>query len=102
MSDENIPLVCTLTPPELQQRRREILDRLAPHLQESRELSNGCAYRFATEESLLAELAEIVTLERRCCPFLRFTLICEPGQGPLWLEITGPEGTKEFLKDLLG
>jgi len=28
---------------------------------------------------------------------MRFSLTLEPGDGPLWLEITGPEGTKTFL-----
>jgi hypothetical protein len=36
-------------------------------------------------------------LLRQCCPFLRFAITVEPGNGPIWLEMTGPEGTKEFL-----
>ena len=39
-----------------------------------------------------------VDLERRCCAFLRFELTVEPGGGPVWLELTGPPGTREFLQ----
>jgi hypothetical protein len=28
-------------------------------------------------------------------------LTVEPGSGPMWLEITGPQGTSEFLESLL-
>jgi hypothetical protein len=45
-------------------------------------------------------LAQLITFERECCPFLRFSLRLEPANGPLWLELTGPEGTKVFLQSL--
>lgn len=31
----------------------------------------------------------------------RFLLLVEPGDGPVWLEVTGPEGTESFLDTLL-
>jgi len=45
-------------------------------------------------------VAQLITFERECCPFLRFNLRLEPANGPLWLELTGPEGTKDFLQSL--
>jgi hypothetical protein len=39
----------------------------------------------------------MIELERRCCPFLQFRLTVEPNRGATWLELTGPEGTKDFL-----
>ena len=33
--------------------------------------------------------------------FLRFALTIEPGDGPVTLAVTGPEGTPEFLEALL-
>jgi hypothetical protein len=46
---------------------------------------------------MLEELARFISKERRCCPFLRFEIVIMPGGGPLWLEMTGPEGTRQFL-----
>ena len=48
----------------------------------------------------VTELANLVKLEHQCCPFLKFSITVEPGDGPVWLELTGPEGTKEFLAEV--
>jgi hypothetical protein len=39
--------------------------------------------------------------ERECCPFLAFELVAKPNQGPLIVRVTGPAGTKEFLRTIL-
>ena len=36
----------------------------------------------------------------RCCPFLRFVVTAEPNGGPIYLEVTGPPGTRELLDQL--
>lgn len=43
--------------------------------------------------------AEFITLERRCCPFLSFSLDSEREQGSYSIRITGRPGVKEFLRD---
>jgi len=45
-------------------------------------------------------LAGMIDAEPRCCPFLRFQVVSEADNGPLWLEVTGPVGTREFLERL--
>jgi hypothetical protein len=45
-------------------------------------------------------LATMIDAERRCCPFLRFQVLAEPDNGPVWLEVTGPAGTRDFLEQL--
>jgi hypothetical protein len=42
-----------------------------------------------------------VDIERQCCRFLRFQLTIEPGADSIVLEVTGPEGTREFLDGML-
>jgi hypothetical protein len=42
-----------------------------------------------------------VEAERHCCRFLRFTITVEPDGGPLNLDLTGPQGTREFVVALL-
>jgi hypothetical protein len=50
----------------------------------------------------LALLGEFSQLESQCCPFLRFQLTVELGGGPVWLELTGPPGTRDFLAQEIG
>lgn len=64
---------------------------------EVRETDGGYAYRLPSDAAWLIEAANLIDLERRCCPFLRFQLTVEPDGGPIWLELSGPRGTKEFL-----
>ena len=97
MSD--LPIACSLTTPELQQRRSTILLNVRTAALELKELEDGFAYRFPSENTLLADLLTLIQLEHQCCPFLRFNLIIEAGNGPVWLELTGPAGAKEFLVD---
>ena len=98
MSD--LPIACSLTAPELQARRTEVLQKARAAALEVRELDDGFAYRFPSNDSLLADLATLIQLEHQCCPFLKISLIVEAGNGPIWLQLTGPSGTKEFLKSV--
>jgi hypothetical protein len=63
--------------------------------QERRDHPNGYSFRFPP--AVLERIARFVSKERRCCPFLAFTVTVAREDGPVWLEITGPEGTREFL-----
>jgi hypothetical protein len=100
MSD--LPLACSLTNAELQERRATVLQQVRSAVVEVRELENGYAYSFPATGDWLGKLAGLIDLERQCCPFLRFRLTVEADGGPLWLEMTGPVGTKEFLADVFG
>ena len=93
----DLPIACNLTSAELQARRRTVLDKVRRAVLEVRELENGYAYAFPAEGNWLREMAGVIDLERQCCPFLRFQLTVEASGGLLWLEMTGPEGTKAFL-----
>ena len=71
-------------------------------VQETRSLPDGYALRFAPDDAALADVMQLVHLERECCAFLRFRLTVEPGNGPVWLELTGTEGTKAMLESTMG
>lgn len=43
----------------------------------------------------------IVVHRRAARYFLRFLLIVEPGDGSVWLEVTGPEGTEDLLSTII-
>lgn len=93
----NLPIACQLSSTELQERRQTVLAKLYDAVVEVKELTDGYQYSFSAEGNRLKELADMIDLERQCCPFLEFHLKVAAGSGPLLLEITGPEGTKDFL-----
>lgn len=75
---------------------------MKPDAQALEELSNGYAVRFAYDAGLALELAEFMTLERRCCPFLTLAVELEASGGPMRLKLTGEDGVKPFLVAELG
>ena len=95
--ETSLPIACSLTSAELQERRSTLLQKVRSAVLEVKELDDGFAYSFPAEGEWLHELAGLIDLERQCCPFLRFRITVEANGGPLWLDLTGPEGTKEFL-----
>ncbi len=97
-----LPLACSLTSPELRQRRARVLELLGRHRREERALPRGYRVRFDATAEVVGELTALIDAERRWCPFLRFQITVEPENGPVWLELTGPEGTREFLETELG
>jgi hypothetical protein len=62
---------------------------------ERQALPNGYAFRF--EAVALGDVVRFVENERKCCPFMKFQVDVESGAGPLWLRMTGPDGTREVL-----
>jgi hypothetical protein len=60
--------------------------------EERRELDNGYAFRLLSQKISLLEIAEWVTLERRCCRFFNLQIEAEPNDGPIWLRMTGAGG----------
>jgi hypothetical protein len=47
-------------------------------------------------------LARFIVNERKCCPFMDFELSITRESGPVWLRMTGPEGTREIVQAELG
>lgn len=98
--DKSTPLACMLTPGELSQRREKIIHALFAHATGTRELSEGFEFVFSGEETLISSLTEFIKFERNCCPFLRFELIFEPGQGPMLLRILGMPEAKPVIREM--
>jgi hypothetical protein len=98
-SGSEIPVACALGEAERRARREELVSGLLRRVRERRELPDGYAFRFASEPGVIEELAAFVAFERACCAFLHFQIEAEPGEGPLWLSLTGPGDTKQFLRD---
>jgi hypothetical protein len=60
------------------------------------EAPDGLTFRFDGDPQTLLLVAEFVTLERLCCPFLYFSLEVEPDGGPLWLRLKGGQGDQSL------
>lgn len=99
MSD--LPIACELTPDEITARRAALLPGLLARAKGRTTLCHGFRWQFEASGEVLTAMVETINAERQCCPFLRFVLTVEPGGGPMWLEITGPQGTTDFLEALL-
>jgi hypothetical protein len=92
------PMVCTLTDAEQAKRQWALQQEVASAVEERVELEDGYALRFPGSPEWIANLAELVVFERACCRFLTLELAAEPDEGPVWLRLRGPEGTKAFLE----
>ena len=88
-----------LTPAQ-RQRHTELLVQLAQAVHDVQELVDGYGIRYPADTTTWRALTEWIDLERRCCPFLSFTVRVIPGE-PVWLAVTGPEGVKAFLVEEL-
>lgn len=84
-------------PAEKRARYRELSGRLKAAVREKRSLVDGFGLRL--NGIGLVELAEWMSLERRCCPFLSFRLSVDRGREEVELEMTGPPGAKAVLEE---
>jgi hypothetical protein len=96
----DLRIACALDPAELVWRRDTLLPGVVARAESSESLPTGARWRFHPSNELLVALAAMIDAERRCCPFLQFQVVVEAADGPVWLEVTGPEGTREFLERL--
>ena len=93
------PIACDMTaiPPDERPVHIDMSKHLFSRIQEFRELENGYEFRFATD--VIVELAQFISLEKLCCPFLNFVVEVEQEGGPVWLRLTGREGVKNFIRE---
>jgi hypothetical protein len=93
------PLACDMTAIPAAQRPVHLATsrELFSKIEEFRELPDGYEFRLADGPDLLTKLGEFVSLERLCCPFLRFNVEVE--RRSVWLRLSGREGVKEFIRE---
>jgi hypothetical protein len=95
----DLPIVCTLTPEQMRQRREALTASLRALEVSTAELPDGYAFTFAATSEAFMQIAQIVDMERECCPFLNFRIVVGAGREPVRLEITGPEEAKAVIAD---
>jgi len=67
-------------------------------VQSIQEVENGFRFTFPDDTELITKIAEFISNERLCCPFLRFNLNVNPNSEPISLSLAGHLGTQEFLR----
>ncbi len=95
------PLACDMSAiePALREQHINRAKELFRVMTDIRELPDGYAFCFPDEEHVLVMLAEFISLEKLCCPFLGFVIEVEPEGGPLCLRLMGREGVKAFIRE---
>ena len=94
-------IVCNMevfTPVERENHVRNTVS-LFQAVEDIHDAENGFVFIFPQTNGSenISQFAEFISNERRCCPFLEFTLKVAPNDGPISLLLSGPKGTREFL-----
>jgi hypothetical protein len=96
----DIPLACNMGvfTPTQREHHVQATSQLFRVVQNVQELENGYKFSFPNGTGFISKIAEFISNERLCCPFLRFTLNVNSMNEPISLSLTGPVGTQEFLR----
>jgi len=95
---EEAKLSCKLTTPELQQRKKTVIAELKNQVLEKTETEKGFKYKFNGSDKMLDLLNSFIKTERLCCSFFVFNLTVSSDNSFAWLELSGSEGTKDFIR----
>ena len=98
---EPLPIVCTLSEEALKERQSTTLEQLFGQAREFQPLPSGYRFRFDVSNQLLVDIMELIIKERKCCRFIDFKLEVAASEGPVWLSLEGPAGTREFIESVL-
>jgi hypothetical protein len=86
-----------LNPTERTQ-HKQLTDKLIAARKEIVETGKGYEFQFNPATVSLAELADWVAAEGKCCPFFDFHIDLEREGSLLCLRLTGEDGTKAFIR----
>jgi hypothetical protein len=84
--------------PEERTHHKQLGDKLIATRNEIVETAKGYEFQFSPKNVSLAELADFVAAESKCCPFFDFHIDLEGEGSLLCLRLTGEEGIKAFIR----
>ncbi len=79
-------------------RHKHLSDKLTAARKEIVETEKGYEFQYSPADISLAELAEWVAAESKCCPFFDFHIDLEREGKLVCLRLTGEEGVKAFIR----
>ena len=77
---------------------KQLGDKLNANRKEIVEIEKGYEFQYSPSDVSLAELADWVRAEAKCCPFFDFHIDVEKQGTLLCLRLTGEEGIKQFIR----
>ena len=83
-------------------RHKQLTEKLNAQRKEIVETEKGYEFQYSPADISLAELAEWVAAESKCCPFFDFHIDVEREGKLLCLRLTGEEGIKAFIRAEFG
>ena len=93
------PIACNMKGLTAEQRKQ--LDKLSDHvvsaITNSRDLPDGYAFRVDPAKASLMDVAQLLDVWRRCCPFYEFQIDFHAADGNIWLSVKGRPGVKEYI-----
>ena len=97
------PIACSPKALDITQRRRqtELLGIVRGKIQKTVELDNGFALQLPNDPATTLQVAEWISLERRCCGFAEFAVEWRLDD-TVWVKLTGKTGVKEVLAAEMG
>lgn len=98
---KEMPVTCRLLPSELRKREATLLADLRKQIVKAQPLPDGYALFLKMDDAAIRLAAEVIAVERQCCPFLQFRLTSAQESRALLLEIRGPVGSRELLAQVL-
>jgi hypothetical protein len=84
--------------PDERAHHKLLTDKLVAQRMEIIETDKGYEFQYSPSTVSLAELADWVAAESKCCPFFGFHIDLENEGKLLCLRLTGEEGVKAFLR----
>jgi hypothetical protein len=99
-----LPIACDMTALNGAQRERQqvLMKKFHASIDETQSLPDGYAFRLPSDAATILDIAEFITIERLCCPFLSFELEVGQAQSPLWLRLRGQAGVQQFIEAEFG
>jgi hypothetical protein len=98
------PIACRANALDKTERKRqqELLELVRRTAQATQELPDAFAVRLASDPGVFQQAAEWIRPERRCCPFVHFTLAWRLDD-TVWIAFSRGPGVKDFLAaEILG
>ena len=97
----NIPLACNMNvfTPAQREQHIQTTRQLIQEVQNIQSVEHGYQFNFPNETEFISKIAEFISNERLCCPFLVFNLTVSTMHEPVSLTLSGPAGTQQFLRE---
>lgn len=84
--------------PEERAHHKQLGDKLTAVRKAVVEIEKGFEFQFSPQDVTIAELADWVVAESKCCPFFDFHIDLENQGKLICLRLTGEQGIKQFIR----